>query len=244
MSNTSYYYYKKKVNKLKIFKDIIIIYIITVVIVLLFNSLLFQAYKVPSNSMHPTLSENTRIIVDKFCIGPKYILSNTRIFDSTKNIRRGDLIVFMSNEYYNKSNIFRSVSMFIYTLSFTTIDISNIVKKYDSNIYVKRVIGLPGDKIRFKLNEDRIVVLINGVMEKDIITTKYSTIEENKNNSKLISAMLLQDEFVVKQNEYYVLGDNRIASSDSRIWGTLKKDQIIGKVVFKYWPIKSFGVVK
>lgn len=245
MSNSSYYYYKKKINKGKIIKDIIFIYFITVVIVLLFNSLLFQAYKVPSDSMAPTLKENSRILVDKFSIGPKYPLTNARIFDSTRNsINRGDVIVFMSNEYYNRSSLFRSFSTLLYTLSFTTIDLSNIVRHYDSNIYVKRVIGVPGDHIRYRLINDTVVVMINGVPEKEVIVGKYQTVEENKNNSKLLSSMMLQNEFVVKDNEYYVLGDNRVSSSDSRIWGSVKKDQIIGKAFFRYWPVTLFGVIK
>ena len=48
----------------------------------------------------------------------------------------------------------------------------------------------------------------------------------------------------LKDNEYYVLGDNRISSSDSRIWGCVKNDQILGKVIFKYWPLDSFGVAR
>ena len=76
MSNSSFYYYKKKVNKGKIVKDIIIIYIITVMTVIMFNSFLFQAFKVPSHSMSPTLDNNTRIIVDKFSIGPKIPCTN------------------------------------------------------------------------------------------------------------------------------------------------------------------------
>ena len=69
-------------------------------------------------------------------------------------------------------------------------------------------------------------------------------ISENRTNSKLLTTMIIQNEYVLKDNEYYVLGDNRISSSDSRIWGGVKKEQILGKVIFKYWPLDVFGVAR
>lgn len=244
MSN--YFYYKKKINKSRIIKDIIFIYIITIFTVIMFNSFLFQAFKVPSESMTPTLDVNTRIIVDKFSTGPRIPFSNKRFFDSTaKNLNRGDVVVFMSNEYYKKSVFLRSISTLIHTVSFTTIDITNFFNKYDSNIYVKRIIGIPGDKISFRiLNNNTIIVQINGLHEKEVILNNYQILEENRNNSKLLSAMMLQNEITVGEGEYYLLGDNRSSSSDSRVFGSIKKEQIMGKVIFKYWPFNNFGVVE
>lgn len=245
MMNTNIYHYKKKIKKGKIIGEIIFIYIITVVFVLLFNSILLQAYKIPTNSMEPGLAENARILVDKFSIGPKYPLTNVRIFDATKKqINRGDVIAFLSHEYYNKSSFFRSFSTFVYTITFTLVDISSLTNHYDSAVYVKRVIGVPGDKIKFRLVNDVIVVTINGIPEKNVIPETYTIIEEDRKTSKLLTSMMLQSEYTVKEKEYYVLGDNRISSSDSRVWGTIKDDQIVGKVIFKYWPFSSFGVVR
>ena len=56
--------------------------------------------------------------------------------------------------------------------------------------------------------------------------------------------MILQNEYNVKKNEYYVLGDNRISSYDSRICGGIKSIQIIGKALLKYYPFTEFGVLK
>ncbi|HBD94798.1 MAG: hypothetical protein A2015_09365 [Spirochaetes bacterium GWF1_31_7] len=246
MSNSSFYYYKKKVNKGKIVKDIIIIYIITVMTVIMFNSFLFQAFKVPSHSMSPTLDNNTRIIVDKFSIGPKIPCTNKRFFDSTaKNLNRGDVVVFMSNEYYKKNVFMRSISTLINTLTFTTIDIVTMKNKYDSNIYVKRIIGLPGDTIQFKIMDNNVIIVqINGLQEKEVILSQYQIIEENRSNSKLLSAMLLHNEITIPENQYYLLGDNRAGSSDSRVFGSINKNQIIGKAIFKYWPTDKFGVMQ
>ncbi|HQH31622.1 MAG TPA: signal peptidase I, partial [Spirochaetota bacterium] len=98
-----YDYYKKRVNKKKVFKDIVLIYFIAVIFVLLFNSLILQAYRIPSNSMFPGISEGTRVLANKFIYGPKYPLSDFRIFDSTKSVKRGDVIVFYSKEYMKKN---------------------------------------------------------------------------------------------------------------------------------------------
>ncbi|MCH5150360.1 MAG: signal peptidase I [Spirochaetales bacterium] len=241
----STYHYKKKIEKGKIFKEIILIYCTIVLFILLFNSLLFQAFKIPTNSMEPSLKEGVRILVDKFSIGPKYPLTNRRVFDATESqVKRGDIIAFYSNEYYNKGAFYRSITTFLYTISFTLIDVPSLTKHYDSSVYVKRVVGIPGDKIRFRLINDEVILTINGIPEKEIIPENYQIVKETRSNSKLLTTMIIQNEYILKDNEYYVLGDNRISSSDSRIWGSVKKDQIIGKVIFKYWPFDAFGVAK
>lgn len=241
----NYDYYKKKVNKGKVVKDVILIYFLTVFFILLFNSLFLQAYKVPSNSMEPAINKNTRILVNKFIYGPRYPLLNIKIFDGSQNIRRGDIILFMSDEYYNKNHLFRLMSTLLYTVSFSTIDLSNFLKLDESNIFVKRVIGLPGDKIKYHLRNGYAVVFVNGILEKDLIDINYNVIEESEENFPLISSMILKTEYIVGENEFYVLGDNRVTSADSRIWDKgVSRKQIIGKAFFKYWPVSGFGVVK
>ncbi|MBQ3922063.1 MAG: signal peptidase I [Spirochaetales bacterium] len=237
-------HYKKKKNKHVVAKDIILIYIIAVVFVLLFNSMILQAYKVPSDSMFPAINEGTCVLTNKFAFGPKYPMTDVRIFDGTSGIKRGDIVVFMSNEYFGKSVMFRSFSSFIYTLTFSLVDISHFQKSYESNIYIKRVIGLPGDRISFKLVNEKVVVYINGVEEKKVINIDYKLIDETEENSPLLSNMILQNETVLKDGEFYVLGDNRISSSDSRIYGPIRSKQIIGKAVLKYWPLRNFGAVR
>jgi signal peptidase I len=239
-----YDYYKKKVNKLKIVKNIISIYVISVIFVLFFNTLIIQAYKIPSNSMEPNLKEGTRVLVNKFSYGPKYPFTDFRVYDATKSINRGDVIVFYSSEYMNTFILYRMFSSFVYTVTFSAVDLSKIVHHYDNNIYIKRVVGLPKDKIKFSLVNGKVIVLINGIPEKRVIDLNYGLIEETEKSTPLIASILLQTEYVIKDGEYFVLGDNRISSSDSRIWGSISKKQIQGKAILKYWPIKDFGVVK
>ncbi|HQH31727.1 MAG TPA: signal peptidase I, partial [Spirochaetota bacterium] len=138
----------------------------------------------------------------------------------------------------------RSFSSFIYTVTFSLVDISKYFQRYDTNIYLKRVIGIPGDKIKYIIQDKKVVVLINDLPEKNVISSSYRLIEENEDSSPLLSNMILQEEKEVKEGEYYVLGDNRASSSDSRIWGTVSSKQIIGKAFLKYWPMSNFGVIR
>lgn len=87
-------------------------------------------------------------------------------------------------------------------------------------IYIKRVIGLPGDVIRISNNQ----LYINGELREEPYV---------KNGWKKDTGDM---EFTVPDNEYFVMGDNRDKSSDSRVWGTIKKKDIIAKAVFRYYP--------
>ena len=230
-----YEHYKKKINTKKIFRDIIYVYLIAVLFVLIFNSLFLQAYKIPSNSMEPQIQENSLVLVDKFSVGAKYPFSNKRFFNGIKNIERGDIIVFMSEQYMRNNKMFRVLSTITYTLSFSLIDLQNWDKK-NINTYIKRVIGLPGDRIKYEVENNQIVVYINDKPEFQVINKPYQIIEENLDNSLLLSKMTLKKEYLVKENEFYVLGDNRVSSIDSRVWEGVTFDQIIGKAILKYYP--------
>ncbi len=99
--------------------------------------------------------------------------------------------------------------------------------------YIKRIIGVPGDTVLISGG----AVFVNG----------------NKLNENYIQSETLilpgqyikeEQEFKINNNEYFVLGDNRSHSSDSRQWGTVPKKDIIGRVFFRYWPPNKFGVIK
>jgi signal peptidase I len=93
--------------------------------------------------------------------------------------------------------------------------------------FIKRVIAQPGDSIEFK--DDKI--LINGV----------SLNEEYINGPPHYDAKPPKK---IADNEYFVLGDNRNNSRDSRSWGPVSQDDIIGKAWFVYWPPSKWGLVK
>ncbi len=94
-----------------------------------------------------------------------------------------------------------------------------------SKSYIKRVIGIPGDSVEVKEG----AVLLNGSrIEEPYVPEEFLD---------RISAPLT----IVKPGEYYVMGDHRSASNDSRSWGTVPREYIYGKAVFVYWPLKKIG---
>lgn len=91
--------------------------------------------------------------------------------------------------------------------------------------YIKRVIALPGETVRMVNGE----VFINGQkLQEPYVVAEY---RDQQSHSPL----------VVPPDEFYVLGDRRNSSNDSRVWGTVARKYVYGKAVFVYWPVDRFG---
>ncbi len=103
-------------------------------------------------------------------------------------------------------------------------DIVVLKNNEDGDKIIKRIIGLPGEKIEYKDNK----LYINGEEIEDNFKTNETT------------------DFTAetKENEYFVLGDNRELSKDSRYLGNFKKENIIGKVDFRFYPFDKLGLVE
>jgi signal peptidase I len=97
-----------------------------------------------------------------------------------------------------------------------------------SKSFIKRVIGLAGDRIRIESGE----VFVNGeALEEDYVPAAYA---DQRSSSEL----------VVPANSYFVLGDHRTMSNDSRDFGAVSIGYIYGKAVFGYWPMDKMGRVR
>ncbi len=100
----------------------------------------------------------------------------------------------------------------------------------DKQYYIKRVIGLPGETIEIDNGE---VTLYNEEHPDGKVLDESTYLPEGRKTNGTRKVTLADD-------EYYVLGDNRPASSDSRSFGPLHKDDVIGKVLLRAWPINNF----
>lgn len=98
--------------------------------------------------------------------------------------------------------------------------------------FIKRIVGIPSD--RLKIQNGR--VYLNGeVLEEAYLNPSVTT---------LPAAFLKEgQEVIIPEKRYIVVGDNRLASSDSREWGFITRDEIIGQAFFRYWPINSIGLI-
>jgi signal peptidase I len=128
----------------------------------------------------------------------------------------------------------------------TTIDHFDIVVFQDqatNELYVKRVIGIPGDTIEYK--ED--VLYINGAMFEE---TYLNALRQDYPYRKLVGNLTLEQLYevsVLPEDHYFVLGDNRIDSNDSRYphtIGLVTKDEILGEVEMIFYPFPHFQWIK
>lgn len=111
-----------------------------------------------------------------------------------------------------------------------------VVFKYPQDLsqrYIKRIVGLPGETIEIKSNE----VFIydeNGILQP---LNELAYLPESTQTSGEV-------EITLNKDEYFVLGDNRAFSSDSRRWGALPEKDIIGKVLLRAWPLTVLAKIE
>lgn len=196
--------------------------LVTVILALFGTSFVVQAFKIPSASMERTLLVGDHLLVNKFIFGGRGAWYEK--FLPYRSIERGDIIVF----------------------------------KYpyaDHQHFVKRVIGLPGD--RLKLVDQQIYidgkpqnepyVVHDPAAQYDPLNLSFPPAE----NQLLIGSSVLPEwsremkkyieggEIVVPPGKYFAMGDNRDRSHDSRYWGFVDRDAIMGRPFLIYWSIDS-----
>jgi signal peptidase I len=124
------------------------------------------------------------------------------------------------------------INKFVYRFHFSHIDRGDTVVFWfpgdPTKSYIKRVIGVPGDRVAV----DHGTVIINGKpLAEDYVPAEFRD----------VSSM---EPRVVGPDEYFVLGDHRSSSNDSRAWGMVPRRDIYGKAVFIYWPLDKMGVLR
>ena len=195
--------------------------LIVIVAAALFFALTLQAlavkpYRIPSGSMEPTLKIGQRIIVDRFShrLGGDPTLGDVTVFYPPRGADPSDCGKMGEGPFYSGGPETRHAC-------------SKPSAKHSDTTFVKRVVGLPGDRIAV-LNGH---VIRNGKPASEPFASSCSAAECNLN------AM------TVPKGMYFLMGDNRGNSDDSRFWGPVPRDWIIGKAVATYWPPKEIGGV-
>ncbi|OGI65126.1 signal peptidase I [Candidatus Nomurabacteria bacterium RIFCSPLOWO2_01_FULL_39_18] len=108
-----------------------------------------------------------------------------------------------------------------------------IIFKYPNDttkFFIKRIIGLPNETVDIKGS----VITITNALHKDGFKIDQPFVKNTANNNNT--------HYEIKSGEYFVMGDNRSASSDSRYWGGVKRELISGKALLRLLPIKNIGV--
>lgn len=193
-------------------------------IVFVLRSFLIEPFKIPSESMVPTLEVGDFIAVNKYAYGVRLPVFRTKILDVGQP-QRGDVVVFFP--------------------------------PHEDRYFIKRLIGLPGDVIEVKDN----VVYLNGeplentvegvdpvVRRESLCSTAYTLYEETigehthqMRKCPTAGARWNDEVWEVPEGEYFMMGDNRDNSQDSRVWGTVPDKNIVGKA-FAIWMHWSDGL--
>lgn len=178
------------------------------VVVLILRSFLVEPFQIPSGSMLPTLEVGDFILVNKYAYGLRLPVVGTKVLD-IGDPARGDVMVFR----YPKDG--------------------------ETN-YIKRVIGLPGDTVRY----DNKQLFINDQLVESEFVVRLPPVEVRKEDLGAVehdifltmgrSGAAGEGEWKIPEGEYFMMGDNRDNSNDSRYWGTVPDELIVGRA-FAIW---------
>jgi signal peptidase I len=193
--------------------ELVAILAAALVLALVIQAFVVKPYRIPSASMLPTLHINQRILVD-------------RIGNHFGSPHLGDIVVFHPPQDVSAcadplqgGNAAGSAHP----------QACGVAQSRPSNgvPFIKRIVGLPGDRLSIQDGH----VIRNGVEERDSYTVPCGG----------SSACEFPRPVTVPRGDYYMMGDNRPDSEDSRYWGPVPKRWIIGQAFFTYWPPDRLG---
>lgn len=191
-------------------------------IVLFLRSFLIEPFQIPTGSMIPTLEVGDFILVNKYAYGVRLPVIGTKIIEVGEP-QRGEVMVF--------------------------------IPPHENKYYIKRVIGLPGDTVRY---EDKNLYINGEIMSKEYVadisietsigdlagtlhTETINGIEHPVQHIDAVGQRRTRTTWVIPNGYYFMMGDNRDNSSDSREWGAVPEHEIVGKAI-AVWLHKEPGL--
>lgn len=199
--------------------DTLKLLIYVLILVFIIRTFLIQDYYIPTSSMEKTLSAGDVIFVNKLLYGI------TNPFWGAEDTRK--LLYILPNPFYKKR---MPISRIRYIVRFSRkprrMDIVTIKVPLKVGEVTKRIVGLPGESIKIVKG----IVYINGKQ-----MARSRSIIPDRSDLKQIK---------IRAGSYFVLGDNRQYSNDSRDWGVVSRDNIIGVLAARIWPLKKIRTFK
>lgn len=197
-----------------------------IVAVLVIRSFIVEPFRIPSSSMMPTLLIGDFILVNKFSYGLRLPVLHTEILDIGEP-HRGDVAVFRSPDHPGED-------------------------------WIKRIIGLPGDRIAYHdktlyINGERMDQSSLGSYVGEGSGRAMNGASLRRENLETVEHQILvipqrlgrgNGEWVVPPGHYFVMGDNRDNSNDSRFWGTVPEENLVGKafLIWMHWDAAAHGI--
>ncbi|MFA5097568.1 MAG: signal peptidase I [Candidatus Margulisiibacteriota bacterium] len=203
------------------FKDTAETLFVALLIALVVRAFLLQIFWIPSASMEPTLMTGDRLIVDKLSLGvqnPLYDMNDSPVF-----------LFNIPNPLYNTNFPLSDIRYIVKLWQPQRMEI--LVFKYPKDPlgtrrdFIKRLIGLPGEEIEIK----------NGVV--------YIDDQPIKEEHTMAKDAFDMPKVRIPEGHYFMMGDNRPNSADSRYWGFVPGDYFVGRALFRIWPILKIGPV-
>jgi signal peptidase I len=186
--------------------ELVVIVAVALGVALAIQAVLVKPFRIPSESMVPTLEVGQRVLVDR--VSPRFA-----------DYERGDVVVFKPPKGADEG---------ICTVSHPPRQGCPRSSSEKSNTnFIKRIVAVPGDKLAIKRGR----VYIDGERQKEPYIAPDATCD----------ICNLPVELTVPKGQYYMVGDNRGASLDSRKWGPVPEDNIVGKAFATYWPPNRWG---
>ncbi|HEY0696506.1 MAG TPA: signal peptidase I [Micromonospora sp.] len=206
-------------------QEIPVLLVVAFCLAVLIRTFLFQAFYIPSGSMEDTLLVGDRVLVNKV------------VYDLRDPVR-GEVVVFRGTAEWAPQRSTEPKPGLLGRVGRTVGDLVGVGRPGEKD-FIKRVIGVPGDRVRCCDEQGRVTV--NGTPLDESYVLRDSPLDLPPNRQECRSRRF--DEVVVPPGEVFVMGDHRLVSQDARCQGTVPIDNVIGRAFAIVWPYSRWATL-